>query len=347
MRVAESVDIRSDIWPSCGYRALTVNHERQLAITDDFLLAFLKTPELAPIEESCPAERALFGELLDRPRLKVTDERISSLADPDARENYRLAIAFRDLLLEAGTLEAAYFKMVTGQSTVAAVFLPRLMQPILRHLLDGESDPLRWRACELFFRSQAVQADGERVLLADLMTLRREGGPLALRRLQALIREAQGVEEPESRPELDAIESLDLIDYRARADRFDTVLDITAGTGGSRALADVMARFIEHFHGLRVNIRPVNAFDGPWRWHIGLDAEASELLDDLYRDGELDPGEQWRLIALFELRFERPEDAAEPLRNHPVYLAAAMTEDNTLSFKPQNLLVNLPLAAPQ
>lgn len=347
MRVATNADTQPDIWPGCGYRALTVNNERQLAVTDDFLRSFLKTPELVPIEESCPAEQLLFSELLDSPRLAVTDQRIASLADPDARENYRLALAFRDLLLEAGTLEAAYFKMITGQSTVPAVFLPRLMQPILRHLLNGESDPLRWRASELFFRPQAVQADGEQVLLADLITLGQHGGPLALRRLQALIREAQGTEEPEAPPELDAIESLDLTDYCARADRFDTVLDITAGAGGSLALADVMARFIEHFHGLRVNIRPVNAFDGPWRWHIGLDAEASELLDDLYRDGELDPGEQWRLIALYELRFERREDAAEPLRNHLVYLAAAMTEDDKLFFKPQNLLVNLPLAAPQ
>jgi hypothetical protein len=347
MRVATNADTQPDIWPGCGYRELTVDPERQLAITDAFLRGFYSTRELAPIDESCPAERALFAELLESPRLEVTDARIASLADPDARENYRLALVFRDLLLQEGTLEAAYFKMITGRSTVPAVFLPRLVQPILRHLLDGESDPLRWRASELFFRPQAVQADGEQVLLADLMTLRQHGGPLALRRLQALIREAQGVEESESAPELDAIESLELSDYRARANRFDTVLDITAGTAGSLALADVMARFIEHFHGVRVTIRPVNAFSGPWRWHIGLDAEASELLDDLYRDGELDPGEQWRLIALYELGFERPEDAAEPLRNHSVYLAAAMTEDEKLLFKPQNLLANLPLAAVQ
>jgi hypothetical protein len=347
MRVATSADTRADVWPGCGYRELSVDPARHLAITDDFLRAFYNTPELTPIDESCPAERALFAALLESPRLEVTDGRLASLADPDARENYRLALAFRDLLLQVGTLEAAYFKMITGQSTVPAVFLPRLVQPIVRHLLDGESKPLRWRAGELFFRPQAVQADGEQVLLADLMTLRRHGGPMALRRLQALIRDAQGEDESESPPELDAIESLDLPAYRARAELFDTVLDITAGTAGSLALADVMARFIEHFHGVRVSIRPVNAFSGPWRWHIGLDAEASELLDDLYRDGELDPGEQWRLIALYELDFERPEDAAEPLRDHPVYLAIAMTEDEKLFFKPQNLIANLPLAAAQ
>jgi hypothetical protein len=108
-----------------------------------------------------------------------------------------------------------------------------------------------------------------------------------------------------------------------------------------------MARFVRHFHGVGVTITPVTAFSGKWRWHIGLDAEASTLLDDLYRDGELGSDEQWRLIALFELRFERPEDAAEPLRDHAVYLAAAMTEDEKLYFKAQNLLVNLPLATLQ
>jgi hypothetical protein len=347
MKAGRAADVHSNIWPGCGYRQLKVTGEGQLAVTDGFLRAFYHCPEMAPIEESCPAERRLFAELVEDPRLEVSSDLIQSLADPDARENYRLALAFRDLLIEQGTLEAAYSKMIAGESTVPPVFLPRLVQPVLHHLLDGQTDPNRWRAAEIFFRPQAVQANGEQVLLADLHTLRRLGGPLAMRRLQSLIREAQGLETGEKAPELDLIDTMGSQAYAARSERFDTVLDITAGSAGSLALAEVMARFVRHFHGVGVTITPVTAFSGKWRWHIGLDAEASTLLDDLYRDGELGSDEQWRLIALFELRFERPEDAAEPLRDHAVYLAAAMTEDEKLYFKAQNLLVNLPLATLQ
>ena len=34
------------------------------------------------------------------------------------------------------------------------------------------------------------------------------------------------------------------------------------------------------------------------------------------------------------------------IAGRPVYLGLAMSEDETLRLKPQNLLVNLPLAAP-
>jgi hypothetical protein len=347
MKPPRGVETPAGIWPGCGYRQLEVTGGEQLAVTDSFLRGFYHSPELAPIEESCPAERELFADLLAAPRLEVPPSRIEALADPDARDNYHLALAFRDLLLEQQTLEAAYARMIAGESSVPPVFLPRLIQPILRHLLDGETDPRRWRAAEVFFRPQAVQADGEQVLLADLLSLREQGGPLALRRLQSLIREAQGLQDSEPAPDLDLVDAIEPREYVKRSERFDTVLDITAGSAGSLALTEVMARFIRHFHGVDVSIRPVTAFSGKWRWHIGLDAEATTLLDDLYRDGELDPDEQWRLIGLYELRFDRPEDAAAPLRDHPVYLAAAMTEDEKLYFKAQNLLVNLPLATLQ
>ena len=46
-----------DFWPSCGYRLLEVGTDGRLRLTDDFLRSLLLRPELAPIPESCAAER--------------------------------------------------------------------------------------------------------------------------------------------------------------------------------------------------------------------------------------------------------------------------------------------------
>jgi hypothetical protein len=44
-----------------------------LEVTPDYLRAFLARPELAPVDESCDAERALHAALLEDP-LKQVDE---------------------------------------------------------------------------------------------------------------------------------------------------------------------------------------------------------------------------------------------------------------------------------
>ena len=46
----------------------------------------------------------------------------------------------------------------------------------------------------------------------------------------------------------------------------------------------------------------------------------------------------------FQLDFIDPNDMREQLRGRPVYLAMAMDASNRLRLKPQNLLLNLPLA---
>jgi hypothetical protein len=48
--------------------------------------------------------------------------------------------------------------------------------------------------------------------------------------------------------------------------------------------------------------------DPQWRWHLGLDAEASRLLDDLYQGQDVEPDRLQRLLSLFRLDFD---DAAE------------------------------------
>jgi hypothetical protein len=77
-------------------------------VTDDFLRAYIARPELAPVPESCAAERALHAALPANPREAVAEARLAALADPDARDNYRVVLAFRDRLVAAGTVEACY-----------------------------------------------------------------------------------------------------------------------------------------------------------------------------------------------------------------------------------------------
>jgi hypothetical protein len=49
------------------------------------------------------------------------------------------------------------------------------------------------------------------------------------------------------------------------------------------------------------------------------------------------------LIGLFRLTFRDPADMIERIRGEPVYLLVAMTADEVLRLKPQNLVTGLPI----
>jgi hypothetical protein len=53
------------------------------------------------------------------------------------------------------------------------------------------------------------------------------------------------------------------------------------------------------------------------------------------------------LLCLFRLEFDDPADMRAELAGRPVWLAMAMDDRNRLRLKPQNLLMNLPLARTQ
>jgi len=125
-------------------------------------------------------------------------------------------------------------------------------------------------------------------------------------------------------------------------------LTMTRSQSGLKALAAVLERWVLHTQGVRVHITPEPRVDDPaWRWHIGLDVEASALLNDLYEGEPVDEARLGRLISLFRLRFDNPAEQREDLRGKPVYLGLAMSPQGQLKLKPQNLLLNLPLAAGQ
>ena len=71
--------------------------------------------------------------------------------------------------------------------------------------------------------------------------------------------------------------------YWPRNEKFDTVLDITFPRPGLDALCRNLELWIEHLLNTDVRIQPVQEInDERWVWHVGLDAEASALLNDLY-----------------------------------------------------------------
>ena len=71
----------NDFWTSCGYKLLRRSREGRLVVTDDYLRAYFMRPELAPVPESCDAERALHDALMAEPRREISDEEIGAIAD--------------------------------------------------------------------------------------------------------------------------------------------------------------------------------------------------------------------------------------------------------------------------
>ena len=102
-----------DFWVASGHHLLDRDRDGRLSVTDAFLKAYLARPELLPPETACEAELRLHHELLmHHPRRPVAADEIAAIEDPDARENWRYMVAFRDRLLAAPSLEAAYLALV-------------------------------------------------------------------------------------------------------------------------------------------------------------------------------------------------------------------------------------------
>jgi hypothetical protein len=331
-----------DFWRSSGYHLLAPDAAGRLPVSDDFLRAYWLRPEVAPVAESCAAEVALHDELIADPRMTVPAARLKRLADPDARDNYAALLRFRDRLLARPTLEAAYLDLVRrGVGGIPPLFLDQLVHVFLRHLLAGCDDPMWLRAAELLFREQKVTIQDGAIMLADEETVELRASGAAAGGHGLLVES----EAPSRRIELDMLDEHNAAIYWARSDRFDTVLDLSFARPGLDALCRVLEVWVGHFTGAAVAIQPVQRIqDQRWVWHVGLDTEASALLNDLYRGEELAEARRARLLALFRLEFRDPADMLERVRGRPVYLGLAMTPAQRLKLKPHNLLSNLPLA---
>lgn len=330
------------VWASAGRELLDPAEGGGLKVTASFLKAYLARPELAPVPESCVAERALHGRLLADPYAAVEDAALAALADPDVAANWRVWLEFRDFLARRPSLESAYLGLVKGEGPgVPPLFVDQLVHVILRHLLDGEKDVFRWRAAECLFRPQKVSITEGGILLADEETVEQAAATGGFGGLGQLLIQAGTV--PRS-VELDVLSEANAASYAGRSERFDMVLDVAFTRPGSDALARVLERWVAHFLAVAVRLQPVQTIrDESWAWHVGLDAEATGILNAMWQGDEVAQADLARVLGLFRLEFQDPSAMLERVAGRPVYLAMAMDPEQRLRLKPQNLLLGLPL----
>jgi len=145
--------------------------------------------------------------------------------------------------------------------------------------------------------------------------------------------------------ELDVLNEDNADQYWDRSEAHDFVISLNHGQPALAALCQVIERWVRHFLAVDVRVHPEHQIDEErWLWHVGLDAQASAVLNALYQGEDIDPAQGKRMLCLFRLEFQEPSLMLPQVAGHPVYLAMAMDEANRLRLKPQNLLLNLPLA---
>jgi hypothetical protein len=293
-----------------------------------------------PVEESGEKELALHAALMESPRRGVSENEIASLEDEDVGHNYRVILRFRDRLLQAGTVEGCYMSLFKAPIDIPPMFVDQLAHVILRNLLDGADDPLRLRAAELFYREQKATIQEGHALLADLETVEMHASGNRYGSIGRLIVEAQG---DLAKVDLDVLDKANAAIYWERESRHDTVISVTYGRPGLDALCGVMEGWILHFFNTSVKIKPIRKIEEPrWAWHVGLDAESTAILNELWAGGEIEPGRMRNILAIFALQFEDPAAMRADIRGRTVYLALSC-EDGVVKMKPQNLLTSLPL----
>jgi hypothetical protein len=282
----------------------------------------------------------LHAALMESPRRTVSAEEISSIEDEDVKHNYAVILRFRDKLLESGTVEGAYMSLFKSPVDIPPMFVDQLAHVILRNILDGSDDPLRLRAAELFYREQKATIQGGHALLADLETVETHASGNRYGSIGRLIVEAQG---DLAQVDLDVLDRANAALYWERESRHDTVISVTYGRPALDALCRVIEGWVLHFRGLKIVVKPIRKIEEQkWAWHVGLDAESTAILNELWAGGEVEPGRLRNILALFELRFDDPAAMRADIRGRSIYLALSC-EDGVVRMKPQNLLASLPL----
>jgi len=325
-----------DFWLSCGHHLLDRDQGGGLVVTDEFLKAYLARPELTPPPEACVVERTLHAALLADPRRDVAPGEIAAIADADARENWAVMLAWRDLLLAHRTIEAVYLRLVRGDvGKTPPLFLNQLVHVILRNALDDCDDAFVLRAAELFFRPQRLTTHEGSLIAADEETVagtNTHASPL----VSMLGLPANAA--------IDVLNDDNADSYWARSDRFDTALDMTAGRRGLASLGEVIARWLEHLLAIKGTVEPLTAVrDVNLAWYVGLDAQATKIGDALWQGEEVEEASRSRIVGLYRLALPDPDVVLEEAKGEPIYLLLAMTPDGLMRMKPQNLVTGLPI----
>jgi hypothetical protein len=227
-----------------------------------------------------------------------------------------------------------------GPIDIPPMFVDQLVHVILRNILDGAEDPLRLRAAETFYREQKATIQDGHALLADLETVEMHASGNRYGSIGRLVVEAQG---DLAKVDLDVLDRANAAIYWERESRHDTVISLTFGRPALDAFCRVLERWVRHFLGIEVQVKPVRKIDeARWAWHIGLDAESSAILNELWAGNEIEAGRMRNVVALFSLRFDDPAAMRPDIAGRSVYLALSMQE-GVVRMKPQNLLTSLPL----
>ena len=207
---------------------------------------------------------------------------------------------------------------------IPPMFVDQLAHVILRNLLDGSDDALRLRAAEVFFREQKATIQDGHVLLADLETVEMHASGNRYGSIGRLIVEAQG---DLAKVDLDVLDRANAALYWERESRHDTVISLTYGRPALDAFCRVLELWIEHFLSVKVQIKPVRKIDEPrWAWHIGLDAESTAILNELWAGSEIEQGRMRNILAIFALQFDEPAAMRADIAGRTVYLALACEE---------------------
>jgi hypothetical protein len=329
-----------DFWLSSGHHLLDHNASGHLLLTDEFLKVYLARPEVMPPDDACIVERAVYQKVARNPRVAVSALEIGDMADRDARENWRHLIGFRDALVAAPTLEAAYLALIrAAKVTTPPLFLNQLVHVIARNMLDAEADPFVLRAAELLFRPQRLTIKDGVMLLADeeLVDGAQDGADQHTSPLTAVFGDAK-------------VRSLDVLNDGSAAAYFETsdshaaALDFRTGHRARAAFAAVIGRWVQHLHGLAVQVTPLTQLEqADWNWFVGLDQEGTKIGNALWQGQEPPEAGRDRIVALFTLTFDDPSVMLSQVAGQPVYLILGMTTNRIIRLKPQNLVTGLPL----
>ena len=328
----------TDFWVSSGHHLVDRDEAGRLVVTDDFLKVYLARPEVVPPDEACIVERAVHQRLMRDPRAPVETAEVGDIADRDARENWRHLLAFRDHLLRHPTLEAAYLALARAPKvTVPPLFLNQLVHVILRNLLDAERDPFVLRAAEMMFRPQRLTLKDGILLLADADVVDGANADPHAAPLVAIFGDARA-------RGLDVLLADTADDYFARSDAFDFVVDFRFGEPARAAFARVLEIWVAGLLGIEVRIAPVERIaEASWAWFVGLDQDATQIGNALWRGEEPPTQGRDRIVALYQLTFADQRRMLEKVRGAPISLILAMSPDRVVRVKPQNILAGLPL----
>jgi hypothetical protein len=294
-----------------------------------FLRGILASPQLALVAESCASEVALHKALRAEPLLNISASELAAIEDADARENYAFYQRLQTQVQAAGGLKAYYWQLIKGEVTVVPPEVMDVMVEVLTNdMLDVSVEAnierqtpekniaIQYAAAEWFYKRQAVHLEDGRVV---------------------------------HDPARDSVrEPLDLSHGMVNELSHGLLFRLSNANSGLKALTQVLEKWVAYMLADRLAIEVTiksmpKVDDAAWRWHIGLEATSTAILNDLYVSGEVSPERLGQLVSLFKLEFKNPALVQADVAGKPVYLGLAMDASGHVKIKPHNLLLNLPL----